>query len=614
MARKNSPATGTIYQSDPIPMQTIPGIHVATSRFNRADQANDIAVTVARHMIDARLSDWLSARVDSRYSPTHMHAVHEEGVTVLLDGYLTQITGQSVPLHAPAAAMLALYLESGLDFLSRLRGSYTGLILDRRSNQAHLFNDRRASRPLYYRQDADTSLLAGPEIAHLAQAAPALHEIDPVAVCEFLIFASNYNDRTLFPTIKKLPPASVMTIGRNTLAMRRYWHIRIEPEKARGSEHEWVKEALALFNQSTQRLLAHRTRPFLYLSGGLDSRVILGGLRENGYHIPAVTYGTEEGDDAPIARQLAQHCGLPFTYLPISTADPQSHFVDAALRADCRAETVDTPTLGLMQDQLAETFDQFIQGDKSYYGHHAATLDEALTQAGVLSFAHANRLGDMLEPAVFHHARNSIESTRHDIRTAGLDLDPQDLRDKAYFEQRLFNRQNAFTAANLRQFEQARPWLDEDLVDFLFSMPAALRTDNALAKKMLQTAHPDLAAIPFAHKDSIPQAQTYRQSIPANPALAKFIRIQLHDQLDPRLVALFRPDSLFELIDSLLANKALPIPHTRWWQAFPGMWRIVANRYRTDRLHPISVMLRLMQINLYLTCVESARRPATILA
>lgn len=590
-------------------MQTIPGIHVATSHFNHADLADDIAVAVGRHVTDARLGDWLSARVDSRYSPTHIHADHEEGVTVLIEGYLTHITGQSEPLHAPAAALLALYLKSGLDLLPRLRGSYTGLILDSRSNQAHLFNDRRASRPLYYRQDADTSLLAGPEVAHLAQAVPALHEIDPLAVCEFLIFASHYNDSTLFPPIKKLPPASVMSIGPDSLVIHRYWHIRIEPDKTSGSEHEWVKEALALFNQSTQRLLAHRTRPFLYLSGGLDSRVILGGLRENGYHIPAVTYGTQEGDDAPIARQLAQHCGLPFTYLPISTADPQDHFVDAALRADCRAETVDTPSLGLMQDQLAETFDQFIQGDKSYYGHHAATPDEALIQAGVLSFAHANRLGDMLDPAVFRHARSSIEHTLHDMRKSGLDLDPQDLRDKAYFEQRLFNRQNAFTAANLRQFEQARPWLDEDLVDFLFSMPGTFRTDNALAKKMLQTAHPDLAAIPFANKDSIPQAQTYRQSIPANPALAEFIRTQFQNQLDPRLAALFRPDSLGALVDSLLTGKPYSIPHSRWWHPLPGMWRIVADRYRTDRLHPISVMLRLMQINLYLHALNQRDAP-----
>lgn len=585
-------------------MQTIPGITLASGRFRIADGALPPA---GRHHTEAHLGDWLSARADARHASSHAHATHEAGVSVLIEGYLTQVTGQPSP--PSAAAVLALYLESGLNCLPALRGSYTGLILDSRDNTAHLFNDRHASRPLYYRQDADRSLLAGPEVAALARAVPPLQEIDPVAVCEFLIFASYYNDRTLFPTIKKLPPASVMSLGPDSMAIRRYWHIRIEPDKDPGNEDEWVKEALTLFNQSTHRLLANRERPFLYLSGGLDSRMILGGLRENGFRIPAVTYGTEEGDDAPIARQLAQHCGLPFTYLPISTANPEDHFVDAALRADCRAETVDTPSLGLMQDQLAETYDQFIQGDKSYYGYHAATPDEALIQAGVFSFAFANRLGDLLDPAFFRHACGSIEHTLRDVRSAGRNLDAQDLRDKVYFEQRLFNRQNAFSAANLRRFEQARPWLDEDLVDCLFAMPGTLRSGNALAKKMLQKAHPDLAAIPFAHKDSIPQAQTYRQSIPANPSLAEFIRIQFHRQLDPRLAALFRPDSLFALIDSLLGGKPYPIPCTSWWQALPGAWRITARQYQADRIHPVSVMMRLMQINLYLN--EMSQNPTS---
>ena len=102
------------------------------------------------------------------------------------------------------------------------------------------------------------------------------------------------------------------------------------------------------------------------------------------------------------------------------------------------------------------------------------------------------------------------------------------------FEQtNLYEKMSA--AANLRLFEQARPWLDEDLVDFLFSVPGTLRTDNRLTQKMLEMAHPDLAAIPFAQKDSIPQAHTYRQSISANPALGEFIRAQCNERLDPRL-------------------------------------------------------------------------------
>ncbi|MDP1619665.1 MAG: asparagine synthase C-terminal domain-containing protein, partial [bacterium] len=335
---------------------------------------------------------------------------------------------------------------------------------------------------------------------------------------------------------------------------------------------------LALFNRSTRRLLTGRSRPFLFLSGGIDSRVILGSLRETGFHLPAVTYGTQEGDDAPIARKLAEHCGLPFTFYPISTDDPQRHFADAALRSDCRAEMVDTPTHGPLLDQLSMTFDTFIQGDKSFSGHHATTPAEAFEQAGVISLAHAQRLSDMLEPVVSRHAWDSLEQTLRGMHAAGQSIDPQDLKDKIYYEQRLVNRQIAFTAANLRQFEQVRPWLDEDLVDFLFSTPNPLRMDKVCNKRMLEKAYPDLLSIPFAQRDSIPQSNFYRKHISANAQLAEFFRVQFQEALDVRLSGMFRPGSLSALIGSLASGAPYPMPNVRWWHRLPGLWKIAANR------------------------------------
>jgi hypothetical protein len=583
-------------------MQTIPGIHVATGCFQHALLVDARTPFPQRHKAGTRLGEWLSAGVDSRYAPTHTLARHEAGVTVLFEGYLA---GAGMHADKPAQAVLGHYLESGLDCLLELRGSYTGLILDSRTQQAHLFNDRRASRPLFYRKGTDRALLIGPEVFHLASAEPVLREINPVAVCEFLLFASYYNDCTLFQDIKKLPPGSVMSLGPDGHALRRYWEIRIDADKPSVDAEAHTEQLLALFNHSTHELLTGRTRPFLFLSGGIDSRAILGSLRETGFHIPAVTYGTQEGDDAPIARKLAEHCGFPFFFYPISTVGPEHHFADAALRSDCRAEMIDTPTHGPLLDHLSPKFDSFIHGDKSFYGGHSTTSAEAFEKSGAVSLAQAHRLSDMLEPTVCRDAGNSIEQTLNAMRVSGQSLDPQDLKDKIYYEQRLVNRQNAFTAANLRQFEQVRPWLDEDLVDFLFSTPGLLRRDKVCNKRMVEKAFPDLMEIPFAQKDSIPQSNFYRKSIPANAQLAEFVRVQFREVLDARLSGMFRPGSLTALIDSITSGGPFPMPDFKWWHRLPGSWRIVSNRYHSDRLHPINIMLRLMQINLYLQALDA---------
>jgi len=41
------------------------------------------------------------------------------------------------------------------------------------------------------------------------------------------------------------------------------------------------------------------------------------------------------------------------------------------------------------------------------------------------------------------------------------------------------------------------------------------------------------------------------------------------------------------------------------------MWKIAVNRYRDDRLHPVKIMLRIMQINLYLQALNAALCPSS---
>jgi hypothetical protein len=266
---------------------------------------------------------------------------------------------------------------------------------------------------------------------------------------------------------------------------------------------------------------------------------------------------------------------------------------------------VDTPALGTLLDQLAPEYDTFLRGDKCFLGNPVTTPDDALIHAGVLSFSQAIRFGDMLEPTVYRAARDCTDDALRTMRDAQPGIDPQDLRDKLYFEQRLVNRQNGFTATRLRQFEQVRPWLDEDLVDTLFAMSGHLRTNKRLIRKMLESTWPDLAAVPFARKDSIPQPSDYRQAIPLNPKLADFIRTQFTDRLDDRIAGLFRPGVLDALIGSLLEGNAYPLPQPRWWHTLPGLWKIPARRYLRDRVHPVRIMLRLMQVNLYLGALKS---------
>lgn len=586
-------------------LSRIPGIHVGTGKFLLSETVrSDCRVADdGRFRTRCVLGNWMAASVDSRCSPAHAYASSDAGVRVLFDGYLSEIVGGRHD-PSPASSLLSLYLSEGLDLLLRLRGSYVGLIIDERNAQAHLFNDRRGSRPLFFRKDGHSGVLIGPEVALLARAAPVLNEIDSTAVCEFLLGGSYFDGRTLFTNIEKIPQGTVVTFSREAMESRRYWQVPASGGVQRGDEPDTVGRALDLFNVAMARLMRATSKQFLFLSGGMDSRMILGGLRAGGYRVPAVTYGTGEGDDAPIGRQLAALCGMDFEYFPIDTRHLQDHFIPASLVADCRAETIDTPPMYAIEQRLSARYNSFLNGDTTVLRGVANTTDEALTVASIMSFEHSSRLKSLLNPDTYRQAHKNIGVTiaRMWDRAGGLDL--LNFSEKTYFEQRLGNRSSAFTAARLRCMEPLQPWLDEDLVDFMFGVPAAMRARKRIVREMLSTAHPDLAAVAFAERESIPHAQTYRRIVPETPELANFIRNQFFDALDERLAALFKRRALLDFVEAILSGSAYPSLSDRWWSHLPGFWRLEARASAADRQHPVSLVLRLMQLNIYLQNID----------
>lgn len=530
------------------------------------------------------------------------------GVTVLMEGYVTRLAGQSCGGPVTAQDVLRLYLDEGVAVIARLRGSYTGAILDARLQRVHVFNDRRATRPLYVRQD-DAGVHVGPELAQLARLATPLTDLDPVAVCQFVIFASYYSDRTLFQRIRKLPPATVLTLepgGKCT--QTRYWQLAIDPGRPDvGSEDTWIERVLEGLDASCRNLGRAGANPVLLLSGGGDSRAILACLRRTGQVVDALTYGTSEGDDGPVARRLAQAAGIPFEYHPIGTEGLERYFRDAAAHSDGAAETIDSPTMAGLLARVASSHDAFVHGDKSTYGKPPHSVDEAFDVVGIWGLDRAARFADMLEPST----RKLVEETLNDelagMRSVARHLHPVDVRDWLYFEQRLANRQNGFAAMKLRHLEQFRPWLDEDLIELLIEVPTSLRADEkSLVRRVTARAAEDLAALPYAARDSIPQSQTYQAELARNPALASFITAQFREEFDARLAGIFRPGVVQALVQSFVAGRPYPLPAHAWWQQLPGMWRVQAKRYKEDRIHPVRVVLRLMQLNLVLTSLRGA--------
>ncbi|HRP76916.1 MAG TPA: asparagine synthase-related protein [Rhodocyclaceae bacterium] len=580
-------------------MNPVPGVHLHRSGNVPATDA-PIRLPATRRDFTATvtLGDWLSAGVVSRLAPEHAHTQDTDGVAVLFDGYLTDIVGRHQVGRPPASVVLDAYRANGLDCVRDLRGSFTVLVTDPRTEQAFVLTDRSATRPLFHRANADGSLQVAPEVGPLVQSGTAPDPVDPVALCEFLLFGSYFADRTLFPSIRKLPASTVMSISRDGQSVSRYWRIAFTPDPTPRQENELIEEYDALLRQSVTRRMRCCPTPMLFLSGGIDSRLMLGSLLREGHRIPVATYGTEHGDDRSCAASLARKFDLELHQFPLSASLARADMLEISVQSDGRAEMIDTAALVNFVETLATRHGTFFQGDQCFSAKPAADLDEALVKLEMLTLDQAPRLSDWLHPELRRRTTRQLDEGRRALVAEIRQESTYAVRDTLYVEQRLGNRQNGYSAAWLRSMEQARPWIDEDVVDFVSRLPPELRVGKPLLRRLYQERYPDMADIPFAQQDSIPLPRDLQAALRSNGEFARFVRSELCENLDPRLNAIVQSARIGAVLASMTAGRPLPPIASGWRDRIPGVWRLFP--HALDAVHPASLLFRLLQIQLYL--------------
>ncbi len=202
--------------------------------------------------------------------------------------------------------VLKAYHRWGSAFVEHLVGMFACCIVERDSGRAVLARDRLGVKPLY--------LAEGPGWLRFASTLPALAAsgdidttVDAVALHHYLtLHAIVPSPLTIIKGVTKLPPATVLEIeadGRRR--QTRYWQPTGDPDAVPTvrSPAEWHEAVAAGLRLAVERRLVSDVPVGVLLSGGLDSSLIVGLLREHGqddlstFSIGFDTIGDEEGDE-----------------------------------------------------------------------------------------------------------------------------------------------------------------------------------------------------------------------------------------------------------------------------------------------------------------------------
>ncbi|MFQ6002276.1 MAG: asparagine synthetase B family protein, partial [Candidatus Zixiibacteriota bacterium] len=213
--------------------------------------------------------------------------------------------------------ILHLLEKKETQIIRSLNGSFVLALWDFKRNLLTIVNDRYGLRPLYYFWQ-DHLLIFASEMKSILTSPQVKKEIDNQALAEFFSFNFILGEKTLFKHIKVLNPASILTFQGGALNITRYWEPVLRNNAHGFNQKEAIGKAHYLLLQAVKRQMEDKKSKGCYLSGGLDSRTILGAVSQLGFKIPTFTFGRMDCDDQKGAELISKTLGMENHFFEVS--------------------------------------------------------------------------------------------------------------------------------------------------------------------------------------------------------------------------------------------------------------------------------------------------------
>ncbi|MEP6811475.1 MAG: asparagine synthase (glutamine-hydrolyzing) [Actinomycetota bacterium] len=168
--------------------------------------------------------------------------------------------------------VLNAYAEWGPACVDRFNGMFAFAVWDARRRELVLARDRFGIKPLYYALVGNRLLFAS-EVKALLEVGLRCR-VSTQALVEYFTFQNLFSDLTLFEGVHMLPAGHLLTATAESLDVRRYWDLELDPDES-VSEEEWAERVRAAFEASVSRQLVSDVPVGSFLSGGMDSASIV---------------------------------------------------------------------------------------------------------------------------------------------------------------------------------------------------------------------------------------------------------------------------------------------------------------------------------------------------
>ncbi|MDP3710314.1 MAG: asparagine synthase (glutamine-hydrolyzing) [bacterium] len=263
--------------------------------------------------------------------------------------------------------ILAAYQKWGETCVKKFNGIFAFAIWDRDKKKLFLTRDHLGVKPLYYYHNGE-KLIFSSEIKSIL-AHNFSKKIDEGAVGLYFYLLHVPEPLTMVRNIYKLPPAHYAILKNNKLSLHRYWSI--DSFDTISDKNEARSKIKSTLKSAVKKQLISDRPVGLYLSGGIDSTVLLGIMSELTSH-PVRTFSVgfdvkEQAEkfnaDFNLAQKTSQYFGSIHEKVILSPKDVLNNFEKIIWHGDDLVANHTQPAMYVLSELAKKKVAVVLAGD-----------------------------------------------------------------------------------------------------------------------------------------------------------------------------------------------------------------------------------------------------------
>ena len=399
------------------------------------------------------------------------------------------------------------YEEWGTAILDKLKGMFAFCIYDKKKKLFFIARDRFGIKPCYYYHLNNVFLFAS-ELKSIVSYHGFVKEVNPESICNYLTYRYVPSPQTIWKNTYKLPPAHYLIIKENQeVAITEYW--KLEANNKHFSQEYLIKKTDELLKYSIQGHLESDVQIGSFLSGGYDSSAIVYYMNRLKYPTKTFSIGFKDWNQSEhqfaeivSTKYKTEHSSEILDQSSLDIIDDLVNYYDEPLADISIVPTYFVSNLasGKVKAVLSgEGSDEIFAGYTWHHNYNKSVLWDKINSLknsfngikkySLLDYANAMAMGlfdkNNLKEMMGTDFQKSIPENPFWFYDQHFKPEMGHIKSFQYLDVKTFMGELVLTkidrASMANSLEVRVPFLDHELVEFLFSLP-----EKDYAKKNIQ--------------------------------------------------------------------------------------------------------------------------------